>query len=253
MKITYLRAGNLLALLILGLVLCTPVRAADLQVTPTFIQFVPGEQSQSLWLINSGQRTLQAQVRLFAWSQSADEDILQPSQDFAISPVIVSVAAGQRQLVRIIRRAGAVAMTPGSESSYRLLVDELPVASQGPARQGVQFVFRYSLPLFVSHAQVQDDNQLSALDWRYRPTPDGLVLRVSNPGQRHIQIAGLKLLADSQQLSVHKGLFGYVLAGQTREWPIKVDNQAAKAIDRIRATVNGESVESSISLWSVPE
>ncbi len=250
MKISGWHISGCLALLLGGLLGSPPVFAADLQVTPTSIEFSPGDQSQRLWLINSGNRTLQAQVRLFHWTQTLKEDVLQPSQAFALSPAMVSVAPGQRQLVRVIRRQATEDANEAVEGSFRILVDELPVARESGEPPGVQFVFRYSIPLFVSHNDAVKEAPAAKTTWMYKWIPGGLSLRVRNSGSQHIQISGLSLETASQKLSVHEGLFGYVLAGQTREWQVDIEDSVKNDITRIKATINGQETTSRLVDWS---
>jgi fimbrial chaperone protein len=68
-------------------------------------------------------KQIRGQVRVNAWTQSNHQDILTPSKDLIASPMVLTIPAGQRQLVRLIR---ANAGNNSSEQAYRLIVDELP-------------------------------------------------------------------------------------------------------------------------------
>ncbi len=238
-------AGRLVP--VLGIwVVSLPLYAASLQVTPTNLVFEPGDQSHRLWLINNGERTIQAQVRLFGWAQEQDREVLQASQAFALSPAMVSIPPGERQLVRVIRRPAQVNAAAQREASFRILVDELPVAN-GSGEQGVNFVFRYSLPLFVWPSAKMQLNPDVDLQWSLRNTETGVVLSLQNNGSKSAQIADLIFMSPPKQMTIKDGLFGYVLAGQTREW--RLDNVDADVVTRtksIRAVINGELVEHSI-------
>ena len=231
-----------------GLVLCAPLHAADLQISPTKLHFKPQDRSQLLWLINSGAEPLRAQVRLFQWTQSVEEDLLEPSHDLALSPAMVTVAPGDRQLIRVIRREAASLVSAGAEKSYRIYVDELPIET--PSRQqAVRFVFRYSLPVFLASGHTEQEGHNNQLVWMYKETPQGPKLRVLNQGDRHAQIAGLSLVSAEQQVMVKKGLFGYVLAGAVREWTLPIDSGSKQVANGVQATINGERIESSFSAW----
>jgi fimbrial chaperone protein len=65
-------------------------QAASLQVAPTSVQLTAEESAQGLWLSNSGDKPLQAQVRVFRWHQKDGEDLLDPSDKIAISPSLVA-------------------------------------------------------------------------------------------------------------------------------------------------------------------
>ena len=81
----------------------TAAAAADLQVNPIMVEFLPEEQVQAVWLTNSGTAPLKAQVRVAAWHQSGGEDRLEATRELVASPAILEIAAGEQQLVRLVR------------------------------------------------------------------------------------------------------------------------------------------------------
>src|SRR5690606_4984286 len=118
---------------------------ASLQVAPILVELEDGENAEALWLSNSGEKPIRAQVRVLAWSQAGSEDQLDPSRDLLASPPILEIAPGERQLVRIVRPdSGPVP----AEQAFRLLVDELPDPEQ-EVSSGLQFLLQYSVPVFV--------------------------------------------------------------------------------------------------------
>jgi fimbrial chaperone protein len=58
--------------------------------------------------------------------------------------MVISIPAGQRQLVRLIRNTQIANTT---EQAYRLIVDELP-NSQTDVQSGLQLLLKYSIPVF---------------------------------------------------------------------------------------------------------
>ena len=99
----------------------TAAQAADLQVNPIMVEFATGEQSQAIWLTNTGTEPLKAQVRVSSWTQADGTDRLTPTRDLVASPAILEVAAGEQQLVRLIRPRTEASQ---SEIAYRLAIDQ---------------------------------------------------------------------------------------------------------------------------------
>ena len=202
--------------------------AASLQVSPISLEFSPEEQAQGIWLSNTGTVPLRAQVRVQQWSQAEGSDQLAPARDMTASPPMLEIAAGARQLVRIIRLQSAA---PAQELSYRLLVDELPDESRQQEDSGLQFLLRYSIPVFVlpqgSEAAVggksiplADTSTLSAVLHHDRK---GSSLAISNQGRQRVRISQLvHVAADGTRTPLVQGLLGYVLAGQSMEWPLEL-------------------------------
>src|SRR6185312_17329775 len=130
------------------LVAASNAAASGLQIAPTGLSLTVGGPAQALWLTNTGDKELRAQVRAFRWSQSDGKDSLEPTQSLVASPPMLSIPPGGKQLVRVIRTGGDA---PAGEQAFRLLVDELPVDTDRK-ETGVKYVLRYSVPVFVGGA-----------------------------------------------------------------------------------------------------
>src|SRR5688572_16783433 len=109
---------------VLSLLLCASANGASLQVSPTSVTLQARQNADGLTLTNTGTTPLHAQVRVFRWTQQGNEEKLEPTRDLAISPPMLEIAPGAQQLVRVIRLGPPPA---DAETSYRLIVDELPV------------------------------------------------------------------------------------------------------------------------------
>ena len=214
-----------LALALLGMAAAMPVGAASLQVAPISVELAPGAQAEALWLSNTGDQPIQAQVRVMAWSQDAEGDRLEPSRELMPSPPIVAIAPGERQLVRIVRpQAGAVP----AERAFRLLVDELPDPRQ-PASSGLQFLLQYSVPVFVLPPGAtpadtpgpRPPTDASALSASVEGRGEHARLVVVNRGARRVRLSELaRVDASGAETPLVAGLVGYVLAGQRMHWPL---------------------------------
>lgn len=198
--------------------------ASNLQVTPIVLEFSENQQANALWLENNGDRAANAQVRVLRWSQAGANDVLEPSQALRASPAIVQVLPGQRQLVRIVRPAPLPTAGP-YEQAYRLWVDELPKADeQSPS--GLQFLLRYSIPVFVLPQAAQPREQTgkapldtSRLQARWQLANGVLILDVYNAGKQRVRLSELGWRADNGTITpLHPGLLGYALAGQHMQW-----------------------------------
>ncbi|MDF1693281.1 MAG: molecular chaperone [Zhongshania sp.] len=238
--------GLILALTIL------PTFAAGLGVAPTLLEFTPQEVAKGLTLRNSGTTALRAQVRIFRWQQQNGKDVLAPSAALVASPPFLNIAPGGRQMVRIIQRGGIAPDTLAGERSFRILVDELPappvdetgVNSLAGAQPGLNFLLRFSVPVFIASPL---DGAGAKLSWRLQHTEAGLQLVTDNTGGSRAQITDLKLMSsEGRVLYEHKGLAGYVLSGNSRLWPFSLPSRVATATE-IRMQVNGQPTRHPLS------
>ena len=211
--------------------------ASGLQVAPTSLELAAAGPAQALWLTNTGDHALHAQVRAYKWSQVTGKDELQPTQDVVASPPMLDVPAGGRQLVRVIRTGAAGA----GEQTYRLLVDELPVG--GEAKQtGVNYVLRDSVPVFIGV------NGTPARQWSSTVDNEGLKLEIHNSGSAHAQVSYVSLVSPAgAPTELVPGLLGYVLPGATMHWTVALPAGASTANASLKALVNGQSTEEPLS------
>lgn len=215
--------------------------AEGLQVAPVSVT-IP-ERSGTIWLTNEGNEPLRAQVRVFRWSQNEGEDVLAETTDLVASPPFVAVAPGAQQVVRLVRTAAAVDPSAPCEQSFRIVVDELPAADR-PDGSGLQYVLRFSVPVYLTTPACAD--LAPVLAWRIEQGHDGPALLVANTGQVRAQLADLALVAaGGARTDVGSGLVGYVLPGQQRRFTL---NSTAIAGGNVEVSVNGSRVVAPVAL-----
>lgn len=210
--------------------------AASLQISPVMLTLSPDSTSTLLELENVTSRPLFGQVRVYRWTQTLDDDVLEPTQELIASPPLVEIAPTGKQTIRLIRAQGGEVT---EERAYRLLIDELPRDWHMPTH-GVSVKLRYSVPVFVGPSS----SQRPALQWQVRQSPDGAYLAIHNSSARRAQISEVQLVAGRRAYTVNQGLLGYALSGQTRQWklPPLLHNAHFEGA-RVRARVNGRVVE----------
>lgn len=187
-----------------------PCQSANLSVSPISIELVAPATGAVITLHNRDSRALNAQVRVFRWSQQQGEDQLQPTSAVVASPPILQIGPNGDYVVRLQR---ATAAEPAGEEAYRVVVDELPDPNRH--RNGmINVVLRYILPAFVANP----DSGQPRLHWRLESQGGHQVLTAENSGDRHIQVQNLRVKARNRWASVAPGLSGYVLGHSTKAW-----------------------------------
>jgi fimbrial chaperone protein len=230
------------------------LQAASLQVSPVSLDMPARQAAEGLWLSNSGTEPLQAQVRVYAWHQENGQDVLKPTNDMVASPPMLSIQPGQRQIVRIIR-VGAGLAPPPIEKTYRVVMDELPISSQG---KGVQFVLRYSVPIFVAAAvpaaaanTQPQQTPAPPVTWTVQGSGKTAVLSATNGGDMHAKITQVSFIPKKgKKVVLSEGLYGYVLARSTRQWPLADNARLFSAGGTLDALVNDQAI--SIPVSAVP-
>jgi fimbrial chaperone protein len=186
--------------------------ASSLSVLPITVAVTQPASIGTITLRNREERPLNAQIRVFRWTQVDGQDELVETSDVVASPPIVTIDPNQDYIVRLQRvSSGAV---PGEEA-YRTVIDELP----NPNRQRngtVAIVLRYLVPTFF----LSPDASQPRLSWSIIQRGGRAFLSASNSGDERIRLADLKLQSGGRSIMVGRGLAGYVLGRSTREWVI---------------------------------
>ncbi|MCB4823541.1 fimbrial biogenesis chaperone [Roseicella aerolata] len=207
------RAALGLVLAAAGCLLAPRRAAAATRISPTLLDFAPGQMAGLLEFANLGDGAISIDIDIVAWTQRGDEDILAPSEDIVVSPPAAVIPAGARQTLRVIFRRRPEGE---GERSYRLLIAENPVAPD--RNRTIAVAVTHSLPVFMGPALGGGQGRVQ---WRAERSPEGgWDLVAANPGQRYIRIQSLSVLTSrAQQLPVEpRGRTPYVLPGVERRW-----------------------------------
>jgi len=229
-----------LALLALGWMFHALAGASGLQVAPTSLTLQATQNADGLWLSNTGDGPVTAQVRVYRWTQQDGSDKETPSREVLVSPPLIQLAAADRQLIRVIRTGPP---PTSAEEAYRVVIDELPVPDTGP-KKGVQFVLRYSVPVFIAPPGGAAVPQLT---WKVRRDGQQAVIEVSNSGAVHAQLADL-FISDSRgkRTEVFAGMLGYVLPGSQMRWAVKAPPAAFANGGTLDTLINGSATQQTL-------
>lgn len=218
-----------------GLFRPLPAAAGSLGLNPISLEIGPGRRMATIEVTNRGGAATTVQIRLFAWSQNGDEDILAPTSDLAVSPPIFDVKADEDQVLRLLLRRPAERM----ERAYRLILDEIP--PPGRARQ-IVVALRISMPIIVAGTAPASP----ALQWQAgRGTNGRIILTARNAGQRHTRINLLEAMlprGGAPLVARAVGSTPMILPGAERHWTLDVPGGAPRGGSlRLRAHIDGSS------------
>lgn len=185
----------------MGLMAAHSALAGALTVLPVRVEVAANQQFCSINIGNDDTKDITVQVRGYPWRQIDGADTLDETKGIAINPSIVTIPSGTRKLVRcsLPEQRG-----PG-ESTYRLIVSELPRADNEPGT--LQTLLQLSIPIFRAQPDAKPELHWTAAE-------NGRLI-VSNDGLRHARIVDL-IVRPTDAAPVRAKAGFYLLAGASR-------------------------------------
>jgi fimbrial chaperone protein len=218
-------------------------RAATLQVEPVLIDVTAPAAASTITLRNEGTAPINVQVRIFRWSQVDGKETLEPTEDVVASPPAVALSPKANYITRIVR----VTKRPvAGEESYRILVDQLPDATQQKGNT-VNLLMRCSIPVFFGAA----DRGTPKVAWTVAVTGSKVKVTAHNEGERRIRIATLNVRdGKGKTVTFGKGLVGYVLGKSSVSWTTPAAGLSSNGPVSVSAQSDGGPVEVTGSITS---
>ncbi len=201
----------------------TGAAAGNFTISPPRIFMVPSDRAIPLTLTNNGSSETTIQADLYAWSQNPDgSDNLVLTEDMIVSPPVVKLVPGVRQVIRLAR---LVPVDPARQLIYRLIVQEVPEVGAQKDEKGmriqVPFALSMSLPVFITPPKAQRD-----LQCELRKVDElNYGALCENVGTAYAQVRQFVLMRNDKELAKFEGAT-YVLPNKRRTLSVK----AASAI-----------------------
>lgn len=218
--------------------------AQSLTVSPINIQLAPGQRATTLTVINEGKTSTSIQVRAFAWTQREGKDLLTTSDVILMSPPLVTIAPGAKQIIRVFLRRAA----EQREETYRILLDQFP---QPTGEGAIHVAVRMSIPLFSPPR----NRPTMQMQYRIERDPKQMYLVASNDGVLHESLRNIELLTENgRKLKIEFNGPRYILAGAVRRWPIAVQDPALLIGDTLRLNAIGVAsvIQQQVHVIDVP-
>ena len=208
--------------------------AAALQLSPISVDVQAPGASSTITLSNHGDGLINAQIRVFRWTQRNGRDELVPTTDVVASPPFAKIQPNGDYTVRIVRVSKKALQ---SEESYRLIIDELP---SKPSKSGIsiKLVVRYSIPVFFG-VNRQHSGQLA---WAIEKRGTKTWVVAKNTSARRVRLSSLRVKSPiGSGYSFGNGLAGYVLGHSSNQWRIMKNLKGLAKNGHVLVTAQGDN------------
>jgi fimbrial chaperone protein len=217
-----------------------PVGASTFSVDRTDVRLSAKAQTALITLKNDGDSEIRFQLAAFTWGQDQTGEFkLAATQDVVVFPTLLTLAKGESRQIRV----GTTAAFGAVEKTYRVFIEELPSAAAPKPGAGVSMRTKIGIPVFLEPtappqaAVAISDPAVQA---------GAVTIPVRNTGNVHvvadnIPIRGLD--AQGRQVFSDSARGGYILAGDTRAFQLRLTPEQCRSAQAIEAavTVDGKT------------
>jgi fimbrial chaperone protein len=222
---SYKTKGYLLSVLTLVLSLLGGglVQAGTFSVTPVRIFLQPRDRATAITFTNDGSTEVVLQADLYEWLQKPNgDDDLKLAEDVIISPPIIKLAPGAKQVVRLAR----LSMEPKeSQQTYRLIAREIPEIAAAKQGISVQIALALSMPVFITPKDAKPNISCSSAS----VASGSIAFTCKNNGNAHAQVRYARVMRDGKELTqLENG--GYFLSGTQRVLALPLGSVTAGAV-----------------------
>ncbi|MEI4259784.1 MAG: fimbria/pilus periplasmic chaperone [Candidatus Dasytiphilus stammeri] len=241
------------------------VSAASLNIWPIDPIIECNDNNTLLWLENLDKNDILLQIRIFSWKQKQNQSLLEKQNDIVVSPPIVLISSGQKQLIRLVK---IIAPSKYQEKAYRIVIDEIPRVNNYkenvPKKKNIELKFkmRYSIPLFLYGDNIKSSADIlhplnknlilsnPNLHYFIINEKDKNYLHIRNEGPVHAKISEVYLEDNKNKYLVSDGLLGYVLPGNEIIFPISDSLRGRKILT---AQINDRPAIETIPFFNLVE
>jgi fimbrial chaperone protein len=214
--------------------------AGTLTIWPMRVTMEAQGKAQVINLSNQGDASTLVQVEVFAWEDEPDVEGLAPTRDLLVVPPVFEVDAQSSQIIRLALRKP---LEQDREATYRLVITEVP-REVGGSGEGVSFVVRLNLPVFVT-----PQGALPQPKWSLANEGGVGKLTLGNRGNAHVRVQNIALFADGGAEPVFvSDEGGYVLAGAERSWQLDLGQVKTGESLTVKAETNLGDLESVVEV-----
>jgi fimbrial chaperone protein len=213
-----------LAAFVSALLAASSAGAGSFSVAPVRLDVKMPRRAVSLEIQNTGELPAQIQVERYLWvADKGGDDTLEPTEDIVATPPIVTLAPGQKQIIRVLVSGN---QDPSREATSRVILQE--TALNDPPPNAVRALLRISMPLFITPNGAKPN-----VVWTAERADNKWWLVMENTGNAHAQILSARL-ESGQEIKAT----GYLLPSEKRRVPIEAAPTAivAKLADQQEQT-----------------
>lgn len=177
------------------------------------------------------------EINAYKWTQDDQgENHLELDHSIIVNPKNFILQANTKQTLRVgFNRPIESVITNNEEAAWRILIDEIPQATEQKNESIMNFLISFNLPLFVGK---EENTQLQF-------SVENKKLKVKNLAKSHIQISNLSVVDANKKILFNSTEMKYILAGKTAYYALDSSqlNQTKNLIVQLNTDKSHKTIE----------
>lgn len=222
------------------------VLASSLRVTPIKVTFDDQSTTAVLKLMNEGDGKITVQLDAKSWDQDDQgADSYTDTRDIVFFPKILEIAPATERIIRIGYQGNTALAI---EKTYRVFVQELPIAKPGEA--ALTFAMTFSIPIFIRPDVERNDVIIEDVNSRHGQVR----VTVRNDGNTHVMVDHIKLKgldAAGREVFSNEMRGWYLLSNKNKTYEVPIPTDGCKQAAKIEVTMQAGSNTAATSIDAV--
>jgi fimbrial chaperone protein len=206
--------------------------SGSFKVSPVKLNLDSRINTTVIKITNQSDDKVTIQLDAKEWSQDeTGPDTYNQSKDIVFFPRIITIEKREERIIRVGYQGNK---SLKAEKTYRLFLEELPVAE--PGETVLKLALRIAVPIFISPLKKTKKPSVE----KVRFSEGNLAVNVKNSGNVHFLVGKITAIGlDSLGREVFKtdGNGWYVLAGADRTFDIDIPEKNCIKADKVKVTV----------------
>jgi fimbrial chaperone protein len=218
------------------------LEAGEFTINPLRVSLDRSIRASEVVVRNDDTAPLRMQVEAMTWRQDAEgKDQYEPADGLLYFPRAMELAPGESRIVRVGVKAAPVTQ----EDSYRLFIEELPLATPANAEaQGtsLRVFLRVGVAVFVAPAKVNRSGEIRDLAMR----SGAVEWAVANTGNVHFRTDRVELVGvarDGTRLFAQEFPERYFLPGVVKKLRFDIPRDACARLAVLEASVVADNLD----------
>ncbi len=207
--------------------------AISFDIKPVRIFLDARTKIEKIVVKNTSDEDISLQLKAYKWSQDAEgKDAYEETSDIIVFPKIVTMKKEEDRIIRVGTKLNSGAI----EKTYRIYINEIPVAGDAPQGAALRMLVKAGIPLFLSPLKPTPKGKIESISVKHGM----LEMMLKNDGNLHFIIRSITVRGKN---AIGEDLFEreiggwYLLSGASRLYTTQIPQEICQDVVKLDTAV----------------